>query len=201
MLNAPVTAECAYEDAEVMISFIVVLSNELPDMRDNRGKRHVQAFVVAAFVLATLKGRKTLSSIRRFICNKLEWLRTVTQVENARTISRAHLPRLLDSLDWAALDAIIQRFFGSCIEKNRDREWVAIDGKKLRGSQQGEDKQSIVLAIHHATRENVGQARQMGEKSSEIPVVRSLLKDTGLEKQKVSLDGCDRPIMFQFMCL
>lgn len=188
-LNESVTAECAYEDAEVMISFIVVLSNELPDMRDNRGKRHVLAFVVAAFVLATLKGRKTLSSIHRFICNQLEWLRTVTQVENARTISRAHLPRLLDRLDGAALDVIIQRFFGSCIEKNKDREWVAIDGKKLRGSQQGEDKQSVVLAIHHATRESVGQARQMGEKSSEIPVVRSLLKDTGLEKQKVSLDA------------
>jgi predicted transposase YbfD/YdcC len=51
------------------------------------------------------------------------------------------------------------------------------------------DKQNIVLAIDHHTREIVAQARQSGDKSSEIPVVRELLKDSGLEKQKVSLDA------------
>ena len=41
----------------------------------------------------------------------------------------------------------------------------------------------------HGTREVVAKARQCGDKTSEIPVVRELLKDSGLEKQKVSLDA------------
>jgi len=35
----------------------------------------------------------------------------------------------------------------------------------------------------------VAQARQSGDKSSEIPVVRELLKKSRLESQKVSLDA------------
>jgi hypothetical protein len=52
-----------------------------------------------------------------------------------------------------------------------------------------DDKQNLILAVAHDTREVIAQARQCGDKSSEIPVVRALLKDSGLEKQKVSLDA------------
>jgi hypothetical protein len=43
--------------------------------------------------------------------------------------------------------------------------------------------------VVHDNREVVAQARQCGDKSSEIPVIRGLLQDSGLEKQKVSLDA------------
>jgi len=45
----------------------------------------------------------------------------------------------------------------------------------------------------------VAQARQVGDKSSEIPVTRELLKDTGLEAKKVSLDAhhCNPETMTQ----
>jgi hypothetical protein len=46
----------------------------------------------------------------------------------------------------------------------------------------------MLWQVHH-TREVVAQARQSGDKSSEIPVVRELLKESGLEKQKISLDA------------
>jgi len=47
----------------------------------------------------------------------------------------------------------------------------------------------VILAVGHDTREVVAQARQCGDKSSETPAVRTLLKDSGLESQKVSLDA------------
>lgn len=176
-------------DSEEIISFIKELESSLPDTRDNRGKRHGLAFVVACFVLATLCGRHKLSSIHRFMGNRLDELRTVTNILDAQLISRAQLPRVLDSVDWVELNAIIQRCFGVRIAKSGKKRWVAIDGKAYRGSQCGEDKQSIVLAVDHKTRETVAQARQIGTKSSEIPVVRALLKETELESQKISLDA------------
>jgi hypothetical protein len=39
---------------EQVTCFVDLLKNELPEHRDNRGKRHPLAFVIAAFVLATL---------------------------------------------------------------------------------------------------------------------------------------------------
>lgn len=180
--------EFSYEEVEIS-SFVEALKMNLPDTRDNRGKRHGIVFVTVCFLLATLTGRHTLSSIHRFIVNRLDWLRTITDIADAKLISRAHLPRLLDSLDWVALDEIINRCFGVRIERNAHKKWIAVDGKALRGSQSGDDRQSIVLAVNHDTRETVGQAQQIGTKSSEIPVVRALLKDTGLESQNVSLDA------------
>lgn len=65
----------AYPEADVC-SFIEALG-QLSDDRDNRGKRHAFAFVVAAVVLAILSGRSNVSSIFRYIRNRLEWLQEV----------------------------------------------------------------------------------------------------------------------------
>jgi hypothetical protein len=180
--------EAPYSDEQVS-SFVDILKNDLPDTRDNRGKRHSLVFVIVAFVLATILGRQKLSSIHRFIRNRLDWLRELTQIQGAQSISRAHLPRLLQGLDWPVLDKLIERCFGVRIQCHEDPQWVAVDGKTLRGTLAGGENQSLILAITHETHEVVGQARQIGAKSSEIPVVRGLLKATGLEQQKVSLDA------------
>lgn len=176
--------------SEPIKSFVEVLTNELPDLRDNRGKRHSLVVVIVAFVLATLRGRVTLSGIHRFMVNFVDRLHDLTKTEKTRVISRAHLPRLLARLDWSVLDQLIERCFGLRISQDSvTKVWVAVDGKTLRGTLHGDEKQSLVLAVTHETREVVGQSRQMGSKSSEIPVTRTLLRETGLDKQKVSLDA------------
>ena len=167
---------------EQITSFVGLLKNNLPEHRDNRGKRHTLVWVIVGFVLATLVGRQKLSSIHRYICNRANWLYEITQTQKIKPISRAHLPRFLNGLDWSALNELIERCFGIKIDCTQSKKWIAIDGKALRGILDAGDKQNIVLAIDHHTREIVAQARQSGDKSSEIPVVRELLKDSGLEK-------------------
>jgi predicted transposase YbfD/YdcC len=161
----------------------------LIDPRDPRGRRHGLVFIVAAVVLAILSGRSSVSSIYRFIGNRLEWLREVTGQAQAQAISRAHLPRLLARLDWAELNALIEAHFGVRMERNDNQEWVAIDGKVLRGAVGSGEKQAVVLAVSHQSRTVLAQAPMKGHKASEIPVVRELLKSAKLEAQKVSLDA------------
>jgi hypothetical protein len=174
---------------EQITCFVDLLKNELPEHRDNRGKRHPLALVIAAFVLAALVGRQKLSSIHRFMRNRTDWLHELIQTPKVKPISRAHLPRLLDGLNWSVLNELIDRCFGVRIQSHETSKWVAIDGKALRGTLDAGEKQNLILAVVHDTREVVAQARQCGDKSSEIPVVRELLKDSGLEKQKLSLDA------------
>jgi hypothetical protein len=61
------------------------------------------------------------------------------------------------------------------------------------------DKQAIIHAVSHESRRDVAQAQQVGDKSSEISVVRGLLKDTGVDAKKVSLDAhhCNPETMTQ----
>ncbi|MGR8936006.1 MAG: ISAs1 family transposase, partial [Gammaproteobacteria bacterium] len=189
MAYDPMTTDELPYSGEPIANFVNCIKNDLPDHRDNRGKRHALALVIAAFVLATLVGRKSLSAIHRFIRNRIAWLCELIQVPHHPLISRAHLPRLLEGLDWLILNDLIERCFGVRIQRQEARTWVAIDGKALRGTLDAGDKQNVVLAVDQDTRATVAQAPQCGDKSSEITAVRALLKDRGLESQKITLDA------------
>lgn len=180
--------EILFSDKEIK-SFVSLLTTELPDHRDNRGKRHSLMLVIVGIVLATLLGRHSLSSIHRFICQRLDWLCKLTKTNVDKPISRAHLPRLIDKLSWGPINKLIEQCFGVKIQEDEIQRWIAIDGKALRGTLKAGEKQNIVLAVTHDTRELIGQAQQCGDKSSEIPVVRELLRESGLGNQKISLDA------------
>jgi predicted transposase YbfD/YdcC len=157
------------------------------DPRDNRGKRHQLPFVLAAVSLAIMTGRSSVSSIHRYIRNKIDWLRDVTQQPNARVISRAQLPRILAVVDWQGLNTVTESQFGVRLEKNEHAEWTAIDGKTLRGTDHHEER--TLLAVTHTTRTIQAQRPMTGPKDSEITAARDLLRETGLDEGKVTLDA------------
>lgn len=176
-----------YSDKQIN-NFVKTLG-QLSDNRDNRGKRHSFPFVISSVVLAILVGRSTTSSIFRYIRNKIDWLQEVTEISDASCISRAHLPRILAQFDWEDLHRLIETHFGVHIERTENQEWVAIDGKVMKGTVKSGNKQAVVLAVSHESRTLLAEAKQEGPKSSEIPVVRQLLKDSELEKGKTTLDA------------
>jgi predicted transposase YbfD/YdcC len=95
----------------------------------------------------------------------------------------------LNLLDWKVLNDLIEQHFGIHLVRDSNKEWIAIDGKTLRGTVKSGDTQAVVLGVTHDSRKVMAHGRLNGNKSSEIPVVRDLLKSTGLERQKVSLDA------------
>ncbi len=136
-----------------------------------------------------MSGRSKVSSIFRYLRNRIEWLREVTQHPEAGVVSRAHLPRLLARLDWTELNTLIDPHFGVRVEWRATADWVAIDGKVLRGTLASGAKQSVVFAVRHGSRTLLAQAPMKGSKASDIPVVRDLLKTSELEAQKVTLEA------------
>ena len=85
------------------------------------------------------------------------------------------------------------------LEVRNNQEWVEIDGKTLKGTVKSGNKQAVVFAVTHESRMLLAQEKLMGSKSSEIPAVRKLLKDSGLEKGKTTLDAhhCNPTTMAQ----
>ena len=177
-------------DAEKAVSFIKAL-HSLTDSRDNRGKRINLAFTVGAAVLAIISGRSKLSSIHRYIWHRADWLRKVTKMPTVRLISRAHLPRLLAIVPLDELNDIVEAHFGVRLAVNEQDEWTAIDSKTLRGTTSAADKQGerTLLAVTHTQRDILAQRPMSGPKSSEITAARELLRETGLEKGKITLDA------------
>jgi predicted transposase YbfD/YdcC len=134
-----------------------------------------------------MTGRSSVSGIQRYIQNKIDWLRDVTQQPNARFISRAQLPRILAVVDWQGLNTVTEGHLGVRLAKNEQGEWTAIDGKTLRGTDHHEER--TLLAVTHTTRTIQAQRPMTGPKDSEITAARDLLRETGLDEGKVTLDA------------
>jgi len=185
------------QNVELLISagaeatHFIELLGDISDPRDNRGKIHELSFVLAVTTMAILCGKNRVSEIHRYIHNKIGWLQEIFDRPNVKPISRAQLPRILAIIDWEELNAIIEKFFGVTVE-NIDDEWIAIDGKVLRGTitdnDNAHENEQITIAIGHESQQIFFQRKMSGAKSSEVAVVRKLLEDTWLQRAKVTLD-------------
>jgi predicted transposase YbfD/YdcC len=177
-------------DGTEVAHFIELLEN-MHDPRDNRGKRHELSFVLAVTTIAILCGKNQVSEIHRYIRNKIKWLQEIFDRPNAKPISRAQLPRILTIVDWKELNAVIEEFFSVTVE-NINNEWIAIDGKVLRGTitdnDNAHENEQITIAIGHKSQQIFFQRKMSGAKSSEVAEVRKLLEETGLKRAKVTLD-------------
>jgi hypothetical protein len=140
----------AVADSARIFSFFAALSETLSDPRDSRGKRHSLAFVIVAAALGIMAGRSKVSGIHRYIENKIGWLREITGMPAAKPVSRAHLPRLLSAADWQEISITAEFFFGVGIQRDINDERVAADGKTLRGTADGDSRQSgrIILGVN-----------------------------------------------------
>jgi predicted transposase YbfD/YdcC len=119
------------------------------------------------------------------LSNRFAWLRETTHAAVARCISRAHLPRLLARVDWEALNALIFAHLGVHLESTGEGEWVAVDGKALRGS----PGEQLLLARTHQSGCILAHQRLAGPKASEVPAVRVLLAQPQLVGRQVTLDA------------
>lgn len=173
-------------------SFFEKLQNaEGLDLRDNRGKRHDLAVVLVGVTLAVLSNRDgSLSSLHRHLKNHYEKLGSFLGIEKKCAVSRSQLPLILEKVASQVFDKMLFESFGVKLSKP-ERLWFALDGKELRGSiekgcQRGT---ALVQAVAHANCQTIAQDYYAGDKESEVPLVRKMLKESGLASHKVSLDA------------
>jgi len=115
-------------------SYFKNLSEKLPDTRDNRGKRHNLAYVMTGVLIAILHGRKKISSIQRFLKNRQTDISKWTKYKPKKAVSDSQLRRIIRGVDWQTYNSVNQIYFGKEITEITEDEWVAIDGKELKGS-------------------------------------------------------------------
>jgi len=85
-----------------------------------------------------------------------------------------------------AVNDLVESHVGVRLRKS-GRQWVAIDGKTLRGVE--EQSEQTLLAVRHTDREILAQRRLSGPKAAEVPAARKLVRETGLGAEKVTLDA------------
>ena len=112
-------------------------------------------------------------------------------------ISDAQLRGVAGGVDWQAYNSINQQHFAVNVSELSDNEWVAIDGKELRGAlevspddgKKAKRGEVVANTVRHGNREVAAQTYYRGDKESEKAHVRNLLGQTGPASGSTAMDA------------
>ncbi|HEV3255447.1 MAG TPA: ISAs1 family transposase [Gemmataceae bacterium] len=182
--------------APTLVELFAPFFVNLTDPRIQRSKRHALLDMIILALCATLGGANGWADIERFGKAKLDFLRRFLELPNGIP-SHDTFGRVFARLDPAALLACIQNWL-SAFRAAVDREFVAIDGKTLRGSFDTAAAQNplhLVSAWATEARLVLGQVA-VDAKSNEITAIPLLLELLDLKGCIVTIDaiGCQKEI-------
>jgi predicted transposase YbfD/YdcC len=154
---------------------------QVPDPRKKRGVRHRFGAILFISICAVVSGSKSFAAIAEWAADTANDTLTGMgiAVPNASTIRRA-----LSAFTGDGFDTLIGGWLGGRIDAARARQGtkvrrraIAVDGKALRGSRNGDERARMVMAaLDHDAAVTLGQV-EISEKSNEIPSF-SVLLDT-----------------------
>ena len=117
------------------LSLVEVLAS-VPDPRSRKGRVHPLAAVLSLTVVAVLAGMKSLEAIAQFGRDHGKALAHALGFRRGKTPAKSTLSKLFRRLDADALEAALSRWL---LARQQDGwQAVALDGKALRGSADGE---------------------------------------------------------------
>ena len=161
------------------------------DLRDSRGKVHDLGFILLGITIGLLRNRDgNLSSIYRNMKNKNSELCSFLGIDKQEVVSRSHLPVVLQKVNLHVFEQLLYERYKIELTKE-EKSWFSGDGKELRGSIESGKKrgEAIVQLVRHNDRAVLGQAYYNGNKESEKPCLRQLMKKTGANAEKITLDA------------
>ncbi len=167
---------------------------EIVDPRGARGKRHSLEAVLMLVCVATLCGYRSYSAMAEWGRNYGGDLLRALGFTHPRPPSAATLYRVLRALDRRAVDAAFGQWAQEAVaalpvRRQRESAGLAIDGKRLRGSQrQGAQDTHLLSALSHRLGLTLAQTA-VADKTNEITAIQEVLRGLVLEGRVVTVDA------------
>jgi len=159
----------------------------IADPRGRRGLRHPLVSILAMALGAMLCGAQSFEAIAQWAASLSEETRRRLGGRGRRAPSEPTFRRTLQRLDAGAFDREVGAWMAKPLSIRG--EAVALDGKTLRGSREGEKPAVHLLsALLHREGLVVAQSRVAAE-TNELKTVKPLLQDVDLEGAVVTGDA------------
>jgi len=165
---------------------------EVPDSRDDPGKRHPLVATLALVSVAFLCDYQNPHAISEWVDNYgKRYLKRFHFTRDAPP-GQATWYRVLGSIDWSALEARVSRWTRQVLEMfdtHSTLQGVAIDGKTLRGTKrQDADEIHILSAVAHQLGITLAQIA-VADKTNEIGAMLDLLSQPVVEGHVFTTDA------------
>lgn len=162
---------------------------DLDDPRIEKNRDHPLMNVLVIAILGVICGADNFVEIARFGWAKEEWLKTFLDLENGIP-SHDTFGRVFRWLDENAVqEAFLKWTSGLC--QVSEGEIIALDGKKLRGSEEKKGKRRGIWMVSAWAKENrlvLGQ-KKVDAKSNEITAIPELLARLDITGAVVTVDA------------
>lgn len=175
------------EQSEAGMSLWEVLG-EVPDHREASGRRFPLQSILAVTMAAMLSGRSSLAAVAR-------WGRKLTRkglesfgIDRKQAPCHATYHNVFKGLDIATLERVLSRWVCGSTEQHAPMH-VAIDGKRLRGSQTLEGPGVHLLSAYCEALKGVVQELQVSAGGNEIEAALRLLREVPLSGTVVTGDA------------
>jgi hypothetical protein len=161
--------------------------DQIVDPRKRRGVRHPIRSVLGVSVCAVLSGMRGFTAIAQWAQSLPRATRLRLGCGQGKAPSEPTIRRVLQAVDVEQVDQRVGEWLTE--REGLQGEAIAMDGKTLRGSGDGQDKPCHLLsAVLHGHGIVVAQ-RRVDEKTNEIKVVQPLLEDLNIEGAVVTADA------------
>lgn len=165
------------------------LARLIKDPRKKRGVRHKAAATFAMILTGVLAGLKSIAGLTQWVHDLPDEFIKQLGASRFNKPSYATIRRFLMNVDADELDKKLSEWTARRIGKGFAGEGIALDGKTLRGSQEGaKRKVHLVSAVLHANGEVLAQT-QVPEKTNEIKAVEPTLSDLNIKGAIVTGDA------------
>ena len=161
--------------------------DQIPDPRHARGVRHPLRSVLAVSVCAVLSGMRGFTAIAQWAQGLPRATLRRLRCDRGRAPSEPTIRRILQSVDVEQVDRRVGEWLLE--QEGLEEGAIAIDGKTLKGSRDGDQKACHLLsAVVHEHGTVVAQQR-VDRKTNETKVVGPLLDELDLEGVVVTADA------------
>ncbi len=166
----------------------------VPDPRSRHGRVHPLGAVLGLVVLGLLMGKRSLSGIARLGRNYGPALAHALGFRRGKTPAKSTLSEILRATEAAAVEEALSRWVGSRLPPNATR--IALDGKTVRGSRDGELPGQHLLAAYVPEVEAVLAQMRVDAKTNEHKAALRLLGILPLAGKVVTGDAmfCQRDL-------
>lgn len=160
---------------------------QIPDPRKPKGRRHPLISILAMAACATLTGARGFEAIAQWAAGVSAEVRQRLGCRRKRAPSEPTFRRTLRNIGVKCFEELVGQWFRR--QADLKGKGVAIDGKALCGSRDGDQPPAHLVSLHtHEEGVVLGQERVL-EKTNEIKAVKPLLEPVDVEGAVITADA------------
>jgi hypothetical protein len=112
------------------------------------------------------------------------------EIENGKVPAYATIRRVVQEVDHKKFENIFTKWMKHYMKKSAS-QWVAVDGKAIKGTKQKEEDKKLahLVSFFASDSKEILMARKTASKSNEIPLVQEMMQEFPLKDMIITLDA------------